>query len=193
MKRLIAAFAGVVLALPALGRAQDDELERRFDVQLNGGIGGWTGETAGDTTNVGPYYGVMAAYNQSQFLAFEAGYQGITNSFSDPSDGSLSANRLQGDVRANLPLAGAIAWRPYVFAGLAIDYIAAGDENLFGYTNTLMAEVPLGLGADFFTDSVVRVGARTTFNWNPGIGGEASVDNEHPNSWQAGVTASANF
>jgi len=192
MRRMVAAFAVLFFAVPAVGYAQE-ELEDKLEVSLQGGIGGFSGGAADQTTNVGPYYGVMGTYNQSDNLAFEAGYQGITNGFSDPSTGRLSANRLQANVRGNLPLEGPVAWRPYAFAGLALDYMAASLENTFGYNTSLQAEVPVGLGADFFTESWLRVGARGTFIWNPGIGGSASVDNQHPSSWQAGVSASAAF
>ena len=191
-------LSAALLAAPALAHAQGtyyegDNAEKKFDVNLQGGIGGYTGAAAGATTNVGPSYGVMGAYNALPFLSYELGYIGNSNGISG-TDSRLSSNRIQADVKAGPQLVAPIPWRPYAFAGLAADFLAAGGNKVTtGWDSSFEGEVPLGVGADFLLNSPVRVGARGTFDWNPGVGGSAGVVSDHPSAWQAALTASAVF
>ncbi len=192
-------MAAALLAAPALAHAQGmtmyegDHTEKRFDVQLQAGVGGYTGKAAGVTDNLGPSYGVIGAYNQTPFLSYELGYTGNTNAISN-TDERLTSNRIQADVKAGPQLTGPVPWRPYAFAGLAGDFQSTGgNRETTVFDDSFQLLVPLGLGADFLLNSPVRVGARAAFHYNLGIGGSASDVSVHPSAWQAGLTASAVF
>jgi len=190
-------LAAALVAAPALAHAQDldtyeDEYaDRRFDVSLQGGIGGFTGNASDVTTDIGPSYGAMIGYHQFPFLTYELGYTGNTNSITG-TDSRLSSNRVQADIKAGPQLAGPVGWRPYVYAGLAANFLAAGgNKATTGWDSSFEGEIPVGGGVDLLLNSPVRVGARAGFNWNPGVGGSAGVVSDHPSSWQAGLTAAA--
>ena len=192
-------IAAALLAAPALAHAQglatyeDENSTKKFDVQGQFGMGGYTGKAAGLTDNIGPAYGVLGAYNQTPYLSYEVGYIGNSNAVSN-TDTRLSSNRIQADVKAGPQLLGPIPWRPYAFAGLAGDFqTTGGTRATTGFDDSFQVEIPMGVGADFLLNSPVRVGARGAFDFNPGIGGSASDISVHPSSWQAALTASAVF
>ncbi|MGC4115960.1 MAG: outer membrane beta-barrel protein [Myxococcales bacterium] len=142
--------AAALLAVPALAHAQgmtmyeDENSTKKFDVQLQGGMGGYTGKAAGLTDNIGPAYGVLGAYNQTPFLSYELGYIGNTNAISN-TDERLTSNRVQADVKAGPQLMGPVPWRPYAFAGLAGDFqTTGGNRNTTGFDDSFQLENPHG-------------------------------------------------
>ncbi|MGC4115959.1 MAG: hypothetical protein QM765_15505 [Myxococcales bacterium] len=192
-------LAAALIAVPALARAQgvttyeDEYTNRKFDVNLQGGIGGYTGNAQDVTTDVGPSYGAMVTFNPFPALSYELGYIGNTNSISR-TDSRLSSNRVQLDVKAGPPLGGPVVWRPYLFAGVAGNFMVAGGSRLTtGWDDSFQGEIPMGAGVDFLLNTPVRVGARGTFDWNPGVGGSAGIVSDHPSAWQAALTAAAAF
>jgi len=164
--------------------------DKPYDVELNGGVVGYTGRV-GNHTSAGVGYGITGAYNPNPLLSYEIAYQGNTNGI-DNSDRKITSNILQGDVKFGPQLGGPFAWRPFVFAGLGLDFVNSGNND-FGLTNALQLEIPLGIGAELFTNKVWRVGARGTYNFAPGIGGAVSPEDAHPDRWGAQLTAQAAF
>jgi hypothetical protein len=186
--------AGAIILAPALAAAQDfvdAEPDRRVQVQLNGGLGGYFGGV-NDVTNTGPAYGVHAAFNQTPLLSYELGYTGHTNDIVGEGNGRLNSNKIQAGIKVGPELNLPIPWRPYGFAGLGADFVLAG-ANTVGLSNAILGVVPFGAGADFFTDSPIQVGARATYDWTPGVGGEVYVGDPQPNGWSAALTAQAAF
>lgn len=192
---VLGALATVLLSAPPSARAEgffSSEMEKPFDVALNFGVGGFVGNPIRDvTTNVGPAYGVMGAYNKNPIWALELGYIGHTNGV-DTTNRRLSTNKIQADVKAGLPLQMPIAWKPYLFAGLAADFVTSSTER-FGLSSAIQPAIPVGAGLDFLTNKPIQVGLRGTYDWTPGIGGSVSPMQAHPDSWQAVVQGSAYF
>lgn len=192
-------MAGALLLTPTLSLAQErvrvevEEAEpgSRVDVQLNGGVGGYLGGI-NEFTDTGPAYGVNAAFNQTPTLSYELGYSGHTNDIIGPENGRLTSNKVHAGVKVGPELELPIPWRPYGFAGLGADFVIAG-ANTLGISNAVLGVVPVGAGADFFTDSPIQLGARATYDWTPGIGGEVSLVDPQPNGWSAALTAQAAF
>lgn len=198
MNRWLSALAAALLAVPAVASAQGgytgssmDE-EDKFNVQLQGGIGGWTGNAGDATTDVGPAYGVLGSYNQNSWLSYELGYVGHTNGISD-TDSQLTSNKIQLDLKAGPELSAPVTWRPYLFAGVAANFVAAGNTPTATFDDGVQGMIPLGAGVDFFSDSPVQVGARGTFDLNSGVSEDIGPISENPSAWQAAITASAAF
>jgi hypothetical protein len=187
MRLTIAAVAALLLA-PAAAHAQFED--RELDVELNFGIGGFTGDIGG-LTSTGPAYGVIAGVEQTPIIKYEVGYMGQTTGVHD-SDGRLTSNKLQANVRAGPELEAPIPWQPYAFGGVGANFVIA-TTDAHGLSNAVQGVIPFGVGADFFTDSPIRVGARGTYDWTPGIGSDVAPDAEHPDEWKATINASAVF
>jgi hypothetical protein len=192
---MLMALAAALLSAPQSARAEglfESELENPFGVALNFGVGGFVGQPVRDvTTNFGPAYGVMGAFNKNPIWSLELGYIGHTNGI-DTTDRRLSTNKIQADVKAGLPLQAPVAWKPYLFAGLAADFVTSSTEA-FGLSSAIQPAIPIGAGVDFFTDKAFQVGARGTYDITPGIGGSVSPMQAHPDSWQAVLQGSAYF
>ncbi len=191
---VLVALAAVLLSAPrpawAEGFFHSDE-DKPWDVALNFGVGGFIGSVTDVTTNIGPAYGVMGAFNKNPILSVELGYIGHTNGV-DTTDRRLSSNKIQGDVKAGLPMEGGVAWKPYLFGGLGVDFVTSSTEA-FGLSSAIQAVIPVGIGADFFTNKPLQVGLRGTYDVTPGIGGRVSPMQAHPDAWQAVVQGSAAF
>jgi hypothetical protein len=164
--------------------------EKRVGVELNGGIGEFTGDVA-SRTSLGPSYGATLSYRTDPMFAAELGYQGAANAING--GGTLTSNKVQLDGKLGPELSTGIAWRPYVYAGIAANFVGA-NANRQGLQSTTLGQIPLGGGADFFTRAPIHLGARAGYDWNPGVGGAVLpfVD-EHPSTWQASLTAQGSF
>jgi hypothetical protein len=195
MRRLTGLLAVALLALPLSARAKDgvfdSTADKPYDLQLDGGIGGWLGNVSDVTTNVGPAYGIIGAFNRSNYLSYELGYLGHSNGV-DSTDRRLSSNKIQADLKLGIPMTGTVAWKPYLFGGLAVDFVTSSTEA-FGLDSSIQGVVPFGVGADFLTDKPIHIGARGTYDWSPGVGGRISPADAHPDAWQAFLQASAAF
>lgn len=223
--------------------------DQRYDMELNGGIGGYFGSVGDATVRAGPAYGVTGAYNASRNVGVELGYLGHSNSI-DGSSARLSSNQIQADIKLGRELKLPVAWRPYVFGGLGADFVHAGairggntggvsgitgpgrsgggntggvggitgpgtsgggntggstggvagitgpgggsGASASGFNSVTQGVIPLGVGADFFTRSPIRVGARATYDLT-GIGGAVSRVARHPDGWSTNLTAAAAF
>jgi hypothetical protein len=170
-------MAAALLAAPALAHAQGmtmyegDHTEKRFDVQLQAGVGGYTARRRG-YRQPRPVLRVIGAYNQTPFLSYELGYTGNTNAISN-TDERLTSNRIQADVKAGPQLTGP-SRAPYALRRprrrLPVHRREPGDHRL---RRLLPAPGPPGPRPDFLP-LAVRVGARAAFHYNLGIGGSAS-------------------
>ncbi len=190
MKSTTGLLATVLLLLPFSAKAGffESSSDKPYDLQLDGGVGGWLGDVSDVTTNFGPAYGIIGAFNKSDFLSYELGYVGHSNGV-DSTTRRLSSNKIQADIKAGIPLAGV---KPYLFGGVAVDFVASSTEA-FGLDSSAQGVIPFGIGADFLTDKPIHVGARGTYDWSPGVGGRISPTDAHPDAWQAFLQASASF
>jgi hypothetical protein len=194
MKSMTGLLAAALLLLPLSARAEgffQSSSDKPYDLQLDGGIGGWVGSVTDVTTSIGPAYGLIGAFNKNDVVSYELGYVGHSNGV-DTTSRHLSSNKIQADIKAGVPLAGPVAWKPYLFGGVAVDFVASSTEA-FGLNSSAQGVIPFGIGADFLRDKPLHIGARGTYDWSPGVGGRVSPTDAHPDAWQAFVQASASF
>ena len=197
MKRLVLALSAALLAMPALAQAQiEQEIEeidtqpaQELEIGLNGGVGNFTGDV-GEFTEAGVAYGVTATMNQTEALSYEAAFMGHTNSL-EAIDSNMTRNQLQAAVKVGPELESPVMWRPYAFGGLGVGLTTVGS-NPYGLTNAVEGIVPLGIGADFFTDSTIRVGVRGQYNLSI-LGSDVADFAEHPDAFSATLNAQAAF
>lgn len=191
MRTMWMVLAGLI---PGVAWAQGYEVRRQAPAQevavdLNGGLGEFTGKVA-DRTSIGPAYGLNLSTSVAPEAQLEAGYSGFTSAIDG--GGRISSNRLQLGARAGPQLAFPIPWQPYVSAAVAANFIGV-NTNSQGLNSGVEGEIPLGVGADFLTTSPFRVGVRGTYAWNPGVGGAISNEDQHPDDWQAALVAKGAF
>jgi len=121
----------------------------------------------------------------------EGAYQGHTNNVED-FDGRLTTNKVQVDVSAGPELNAPVPWRPYAAAGLGVNIVTTGADEA-GLDNAVQGSIPFSVGADFFTESPIQIGLRGTYDLKPGVGGDVSDDQGHPDEWTTTLNAQAAF
>lgn len=201
MKRLIAIAGALLVSVPLFARADttygsndypsSNRKDRALSIEPNIGIGGYTGAITDAVNGTGVAYGATATLRPDRGLSYELGYVGHSNTVTGTTD-RLASNKVQANLKLGPQFQGRVAWRPYVMGGVAADFVTTGT-SAFGLSNTTQGIIPLGAGADFFSNSPVRVGARAQYDLNTGLGGSVSSIASHPNGWEAMLNAAAVF
>lgn len=162
--RGVVAAAALVLGLGGAGaaRAQDDK-QGDLNVFVKGGLGGYTGEL-GEFTGTGPSWGVAVNLQPLKSFGFELGYEGATNSITDPrveaADPSLTRHGVQGLIKLSPPLIERL--KPFVAAGVGASRVAVHGETGGLFQSDFMQEVPLAAGIEF-NRGALTAGFRTTY------------------------------
>lgn len=183
----------LLLALLAAGEALASEPgDRHYGVELHAGMGGYSGQT-GERTSLGPAYGVLGAYNPLPVLSYEVAYRGLSNPI-DESGRKLTSNKVTAGLKAGPHFGERAAWRPFAFVGIGLDYVVA-DRNPQDLDDALLPVIPLGVGAELFTEAPFRLGVRATYDLTPGAlgSGEVAPGDPHPDEWSASLSAQAAF
>lgn len=162
--RGVAAAAALALGLGAAGaaRAQDDK-QGDLNVFVKGGLGGYTGEL-GEFTGTGPAWGVSVNLQPLRSFGFELGYEGASNSVTDPrveaSDPSLTRHGLSGLVKLSPPLIERL--KPFVGVGVGTSRVQVSGDTGGLFESDFMQEVPLAAGIEF-NHGAMTAGFRTTY------------------------------
>lgn len=196
---------GGMLCLPAQSQAQDSDEEggsrverwvnskadeSQLELGVNFGVGGFVGSVNDYVTGGGPAWGITATLAPDKTLSYEAAYFGNSNAI-DGTSSRLSHNQLQATVQLGPTFETGVSWKPYIFGGLGISLISAGG-NPHGLGSALEFTLPVGIGADFFTDSTFRVGLRGQYNV-AFLGGSVAAGAGLPDTFSTTLTAQARF
>ena len=196
-------LAGLLLA-PGQSQAQEEDeggnrVERwvndkaddnQLKLGVNFGVGGFVGGVNDHVSNGGPAWGITATLAPDRALSYEAAYFGNSNAI-DGTSSRLSHNQLQATVQLGPTLETGVSWKPFIFGGLGIALISAGGND-DGLGSALEFTLPVGVGADFFTDSTFRVGLRGQYNV-AFLGGSVAADAGLPDTFSTTLTAQARF
>ena len=196
MRHLRKLAIAAMLSIPGVAFAQsyvsaNAPETHTYGVEVNAGVGGWAG-SIGSNTSVGPSYGATASLFPDYLVTPELGYQGYTNAIDG--GGRITSNKVQLDAKVGpfLGNGGLLPFRPYGYAGVAANFIGT-NANSRGYGNATEGLIPMGAGVDLLATPSVRVGARGSYDYNPGVGGDVSAITKHPDGWQAGLLAQGAF
>lgn len=131
-------------------------------VQLNGGVAGYTGEL-GDSSDTGALYGVLGSAQVLPQIGVEAGYEGTRNVVTDGfGSGTIWRHNASAMVKGG-PVLLDESLQPFVGVGLGISYVNASDEaEATGFRNDVMEEIPLAAGVEYRLGAFVA-GARGTY------------------------------
>lgn len=148
--------------------ADEPEEIPAFDVKLKGGAAGYTGEM-GDSTAVGPLFGVVASVDAAQArglnvtpnLRVEAAYEGNTNPVSDDfGEGTVWRHNVSTLAKAGVRVG---RFDPFVGVGVGASYVNVTEEaEDAGFRNDFIAEMPLAAGLEY-RFGTLSAGARATY------------------------------
>ncbi|MDR0967039.1 MAG: acyloxyacyl hydrolase [Myxococcales bacterium] len=162
----------------------------RVELGVNLGVGGFLGSVSEYLEGGGPAWGITATLAPDELVSYEAAYFGNSNGI-DGTSSHLAHNQLQATVHLGPTIDTGVSWKPYIFGGLGVSLISAGG-NPHGLGSALQFTLPLGFGADFFTDSTFRIGVRGQYNVGF-LGGTAAADVGLPDTFSTTVAAQARF
>lgn len=165
---LLASFS-----LTAQAKTSNQDLvlpEWGLSVSVGGGVTGFSDTAMRDFSKNGGMWTARATLGTRRPIAFEAGYQGGSQSIDAlglNNDALLISNGLEGNVRANL-LTGAM--KPYLLAGIGwknyrLSRVKTNTSAVNDSDSVL--EIPVGLGVSYQIDRVI-IDARATYR--PAVG-----------------------
>lgn len=183
MHRLILFFGALALivAAPASAQVRDSsEISASdftepaddpgaYDVNLNLGVGGYTGGL-GDFTGVGPVWGVSADGDATRSIGWELAYNGARTPLENPlgMEGNPAAWRHGVSGMAKVFVPGMESLRPFAGVGIGAGYVNVNEAAEDVYRNDFQYEFPLAAGIDLESGDNWSAGVRATYRWLTG-------------------------
>ena len=169
---------------------------RGLQLQLGGGVTGFTRQDARDRFGTGGYWDVRAVLGTDSFLGAELSYVGSArevNAAGVTGNAALVGNGAEAVARANLPLSsGSLRIEPFLFGGVGWTYYnivnsESNSSDIKDHANALT--IPFGAGvslayAHFIVDA--RFTYRAVFDDN--LVATSGGDNLDLQNWSGGLT-----
>ncbi len=185
MKRRIwtaAVAAATLVAAPAFAQTEATDVDpgrmtervesptENLDVSAQAGLGSFVGGGAlGETTGIGPTWGVRVSGPLARAFGWELGYEGsrmpVDNDFS-VDDAGIWRHGVSGLAKIYTPNSDQSAVRPFAGAGIGGSYVTPSAGNEGAYQSDFVAEVPVGLGVEFQPEGTnLTAGVRGTYRF----------------------------
>jgi hypothetical protein len=134
-----------------------------YSVRVNGGVGNFTGDL-NSHTRTGPVWGVAVRANAMKLVEGEIGYEGSRHGIDTTRLISDDAAIWRNGVSAMAMLAPQVTdnLKPYVGAGLGLDYINPNEPAEIAYRTDFIQEIPLAAGVDL-SAGPLTAGVRATY------------------------------